>query len=407
MLIQRFKTMSGKRYTNVTHDSSSDEDSRDTSFDHFGESVAHCKKQVRLYSSDEMHYTRQRSTSKRPCLNRNALLARKNRQRKKEYLQKIENKLSFYQRENKSLSNVIQRQGIDIKRLSGEVAYLRSVLNNNSSITALLRTINDGLSRRSEGKFKDPVCFKNRARFADKNRNTDVIQAWSDQSDSLEANEIFSKEKKVLKTQNSNDVNTNEKEERALMSTGYENKNQICDELSKVNIDSKEAKWKFPLARKTAHSFLDLDHTYTMTRDNLTIGEFGTWSGIESSEMVSNDREEFDNCMENEETKEFNDLLPITPTSMSNSDDKVDINLIDTEFNELTNFDIDIFNNLTKFDNASNSVDQLQDTSSIFNEENLFENLGNSGICLHVNSGKVSLEFCSICQLNSMNSEIK
>ena len=44
---------------------------------------------------------RGRGPSKRPCLNRNALMARENRLKKKAYLEKIENKLLFISKKTK------------------------------------------------------------------------------------------------------------------------------------------------------------------------------------------------------------------------------------------------------------------------------------------------------------------
>lgn len=90
---------------------------------------------------------RGRGPSKRPCLNRNALMARENRQRKKEYIERIEARLRVFQQENQELNGTIQRQALEIKKLSKEVVYLKNVLNNNSVITSLLSSMNESLGR--------------------------------------------------------------------------------------------------------------------------------------------------------------------------------------------------------------------------------------------------------------------
>lgn len=90
---------------------------------------------------------RGRGPSKRPCLNRNALMARENRQRKKEYIERIEARLQNYQTENQELSSTIQKQNVEIKRLNSEVTYLKSVLKNQTMITTLLKAMNDSLGR--------------------------------------------------------------------------------------------------------------------------------------------------------------------------------------------------------------------------------------------------------------------
>lgn len=90
---------------------------------------------------------RGRGPSKRPCLNRNALMARENRQRKKEYIERIENRLQACQKDNMELSTTIKQQNIEIKRLTSEVSYLKTVLNNKSRISALLQAMNESLQR--------------------------------------------------------------------------------------------------------------------------------------------------------------------------------------------------------------------------------------------------------------------
>ncbi|XP_043466392.1 uncharacterized protein LOC122501166 isoform X2 [Leptopilina heterotoma] len=100
---------------------------------------------------------RGRGPSKRPCLNRNAQMARENRQKKKEYIEKIEKKLNQLQQENKSLNTVIQKQNIDIKKLNADVSYMKSVLNNKSSITMLLKSMNQNLEKIRRKSQKDAV----------------------------------------------------------------------------------------------------------------------------------------------------------------------------------------------------------------------------------------------------------
>ncbi|XP_011308293.1 uncharacterized protein [Fopius arisanus] len=139
--------MTGKRKVNY---SESEEHSSDEDF--ISEDVSiHSKTRGSTIESPlvlEPPKKRGRGPSKRPCTNRNALMARVNRQRKKEYLESIEGKLNYYRNANKNLANVVQQQGIDLKRLTAEVSYLRNILNNNTSITTLLKTMNESLKQR-------------------------------------------------------------------------------------------------------------------------------------------------------------------------------------------------------------------------------------------------------------------
>ncbi|KAG6799983.1 hypothetical protein HZU73_04791 [Apis mellifera caucasica] len=103
-------------------------------------------------------------------------------------------------------------------------------------------------------------------------------------------------------------------------------------------------------------------------------------------------------------TKDLDNLLPIGQTDLSNIDEKKDIDTIGIDFDQLSSFNMDIFEDLPKCDEMMNTVDNLNDASNLFTAEEISQTLDNTGICLHVNSDKVSLEFCSICHLNSKNS---
>ncbi|XP_078046948.1 uncharacterized protein LOC144475190 isoform X3 [Augochlora pura] len=269
---------------------------------------------------------RGRGPSKRPCLNRNALMARENRLKKKAYLEKIETKLSFYQQENKKLVNAIRKQGIDIKRLSSEVAYLRNVLNNNTSITALLKTINEGLRKMSAQ--KNNLLHPN---------DTSAYPI-----------EMDTRQESITESQVS----------ESHMST----KKQSAFDI-KSNPRGKE-----PI------------NIITSTTDSI--------SG--------------DSYMDN--AKDLDNLLPISQTDLHNINGKKDNDTIGLDFDQLSTFNMDIFEDLPKCDEMMSSVDALNDTANLFPDEEIDQSLDNAGICLHVNSDKVSLEFCSICHLNSKNS---
>lgn len=299
---------------------------------------------------------RGRGPSKRPCLNRNALMARENRLRKKAYLEKIETKLSFYQQENKKLVNVIRKQGIDLKRLSGEVAYLRNVLNNNTSITALLKTINEGLRKMSTQ--KNNLLYPNHTSAypieMDTRRKCSCYTNVKENPLSTENNNMFV----------NNHVSTEESITESQVSESHmSTKKQIAFDI-KSNPRGKD-----PI------------NIITSTTDSI--------SG--------------DSYMEN--AKDLDNLLPISQTDLHNINGKKDNDTIGLDFDQLSTFNMDIFEDLPKCDEIMNSVDGLNDTANLFPDEEIDQqSLDNAGICLHVNSDKVSLEFCSICHLNSKNS---
>lgn len=90
---------------------------------------------------------RGRGPSKSHCSNRNAVMARVNRERKKKYVESIEQKLKTLDQENKSLKSRIIEQDKKMEKLNEEVAYMRNVLKNQTMISTLLKALNDGLSR--------------------------------------------------------------------------------------------------------------------------------------------------------------------------------------------------------------------------------------------------------------------
>ncbi|XP_076243602.1 uncharacterized protein LOC143184901 isoform X3 [Calliopsis andreniformis] len=296
---------------------------------------------------------RGRGPSKRPCLNRNALMARENRLRKKAYLEKIENKLSFYQQENKNLVNVIKKQGIDIKRLSDEVAYLRSVLNNNTSITALLKTINSGL-REINAQKKNSF-------------NANDVSPYPGESDVHKCTCYANVKDNILNAQNTNIFITNV------------NNESLTDHSESQNND-----------------YINTRRQINYVKNNLEKKE--TTNVITSTTSSISEDSYLDN------TKDLDDLLPLTEVGVSNMDGKKDTDTIGIDLDQLSTFNMDIFEDLPKCDEILNTVDSLNDTSNLFMEEDMSRSLDNTGICLHVSSDKVSLEFCSICHLNSKNS---
>ncbi|XP_012278665.1 CRE-binding bZIP protein SKO1 [Orussus abietinus] len=371
---KRRSAMSRKRRSNLTDESSSEEESQASPLSNFESSKDAMSTRKRKESansnySDEVRVGRRgRGPSKRPCLNRNALMARENRQRKKEYLQKIENKLSFYQQENKNLNAVIQKQGIDVKRLNGEVAYLRSVLKNNTSITALLQSMNDGLSRICQQRTKEQQSSNNRESLKDGQDMRAELGAWEQlndtKNDGLDKGDVLG-----------NCFRKNDRE--AIIENSYNTKTMTNAWSTLKN--------QHPIAGKTAHPFLKSDHTYTNPKENE--------NAIDSKYQI---------CPDSNDAKNFEHLLPITPSSLTNSDEKVDVNFSDVELSNLSTLGIDVLDDFRL--NTGLAMLEQPESSDGF-RENFFEKIDDAGICLHVNSGKVSLEFCSICHLNSLNSE--
>lgn len=74
--------------------------------------------------------------------NRNALLARENRKRKKEIMANLEKDVIFNKDQNKKLHKIIKTQDSQMKKLNMEINYLKSVLKNQTEIVSILKSLN-------------------------------------------------------------------------------------------------------------------------------------------------------------------------------------------------------------------------------------------------------------------------
>ena len=72
---------------------------------------------------------------------KNAIAARENRQKKKKYVEGLENDVKKLQEENRTLKTRNERMTTMIRKLSDEVKYLRSVLANESTISLLIKSV--------------------------------------------------------------------------------------------------------------------------------------------------------------------------------------------------------------------------------------------------------------------------
>lgn len=97
-----------------------------------------------LQESEKMKRQLQRRPTRRPdpkVFNRNALMARENRQRKKQQMENMETQMQIIKDQNRQLKKIAKHQGTLITKLTNEKSYLRSVISNKTEILQLLKQI--------------------------------------------------------------------------------------------------------------------------------------------------------------------------------------------------------------------------------------------------------------------------
>lgn len=78
-----------------------------------------------------------------PCMSRNAINARENRQKKKEYVKNLEESVDMLKSENSELKNECESLKKTVTNLTDEVEYLKGVLANQSTLASILHKISD------------------------------------------------------------------------------------------------------------------------------------------------------------------------------------------------------------------------------------------------------------------------
>lgn len=75
------------------------------------------------------------------CANRNAVMAKLNRERKKRYVNNLESEVSTLRNKNASLSEENQNLKVSISKCREELAYLQNVLGNQSMLSSVIKAV--------------------------------------------------------------------------------------------------------------------------------------------------------------------------------------------------------------------------------------------------------------------------
>lgn len=106
------------------------------------------------------------TSSTRGSNSKNAIAARENREKKKQYVQGIEESNEKLRRENKKMKEDLNVKTMSIEQLSAEVTYLRGILSNVDEISALIRSV-----RRAPGITSVTTSLGSNLRTRNRNSN--------------------------------------------------------------------------------------------------------------------------------------------------------------------------------------------------------------------------------------------
>lgn len=118
---------------------------------------------------------------------KNAIAARENRQKKKKYVEGLENEVGKLKEENKTLKTRNESMSNMILKLSDEVKYLRSVLANESTISLLLKSVaatpgislTSSLAQSSAGNKKETAMEKKKSQYITRSRKRQSVEEQS------------------------------------------------------------------------------------------------------------------------------------------------------------------------------------------------------------------------------------
>lgn len=270
--------------------------------------------------------------------NRNALMARENRRKKKEYMENLEKGVEDTQNENKKLRKLLRARNQSIAKLTQESLYLRSVLANKTEILSLLKTIQVNRTPITSS-TKNFVC-----------------------EDNYQCNEISSNKRGSASPHSMGS------------STPSTSSGSSCSDKKYLGTDLGTISGDEVLALLNDPFILSADDLQSMTSSD----------SLAPSAALGNDNGRFD----------WEDFLSDPTLNSAPAESPLNIqDLRDVD-------DSEIMSNHSHVNSEHNYYNSVVGDA-------LDGDVSKPGICLHISSGKVSLEFCATCHLNSQNAWIE
>lgn len=312
--------------------------------------------------------------------NRNAIMARENRRKKKEHMEVLQKTVDDAQNENKKLRKMLSMRNNTITKLTQESLYLRSILANKTEIMSLLRCIQGAPAR------TPPITSSTLSFVAD------------DQDYRYDATTTPTS---VQKRRNSSGISIGTISSGCSPASSMSPASYIEDDKENGTV------WT------TAYSDPFLSSSFTeqinhFISTDLDIGGSEGGSGSCGSSISSyNDINEF-TPTENTDDFQWENLLnepafksDLSPLKISDIRDIDDSEILSTNSSNTVKIEHNYFNNpITN----TKKVAEKNDRSTIIAATAAATTLTTApGVCLHVSNGRVSLEFCATCHQNSQN----
>lgn len=270
--------------------------------------------------------------------NRNAIMARENRRKKKEHMEVLQQTVEHTQNENKKLKKMLSIRNSTISKLTQESLYLRSILANKTEIMSLLRSIQGN---------RTPITSSALSFVADHDCQQNSIPTTRRISNS---------------------------------SSGCSPASSSMSPSSYIEDDKENGTVWATYSDPFLSSFTE-QNLFNFT--DLELDSHTDFTATESTSSYEQNIDDFqwENLL-NEPTFKTNDLNPLNISDLRDIDDS---EILSTNSSNTVKNEHNYFNNPI----TQNKVAEKTDNAP--------------GICLHVSSGRVSLEFCATCHINSQN----
>lgn len=272
--------------------------------------------------------------------NRNAIMARENRRKKKEHMEVLQKTVDDTQNENKKLRKMLSIRNNTIHKLTQESLYLRSILANKTEIMSLLRCIQGN---------RTPIT-------------SSVLSFVADQDYRDQSPHHHTTVPSPIRTISNSSSGCSPAS--SMSPSSYIEDDKENGTVWATNTDP------------FLSSFTESQNPFIFTDLESISNDFNTADHFKWENLLSEPTTTFKN----------NDLSTLNIPDLRDIDDS---EILSTNSSNTVKIEHNYFNNPITNNNVK--VAEKNDAAST------------PGVCLHVSQGRVSLEFCATCHLNSQN----